>query len=200
MPLPVPVPEDSVSEESDDREGATVEETFELFSAQAPKGWRVELIEGEIYVVPPAKGQHEKIVTELVEQVIARRTDKELRNSTGIGLYLPGVNGTMRVIPDLVIAPRDSFDAPQEWHAPDPALLVAEVASPSTASRDRVLKIRAYARAGIPVYLMIDREADEVVVCSEPDGDDYTHKSLHKLGTEVPLPAPLGFTLDTAAF
>ncbi|MFF2778714.1 Uma2 family endonuclease [Streptomyces sp. NPDC058052] len=200
MAMPVPGLEDGTSEDPNDREGATVEETFELFSAQAPKGWRVELIDGEIYVVPPAKGPHEKIVTELVEQVIARRTDKELRNSTGIGLHLPGGNGTLRVIPDLVVAPRDSFDAPREWHAPDPVLLVAEVASPSTASRDRVLKIRAYARAGIPVYLLIDREADEVVVCSEPVGDDYTHKSLHKLGAEVPLPAPLGFSLDTAAF
>ncbi|GAA3069366.1 Uma2 family endonuclease [Streptomyces roseofulvus] len=200
MAMPLPVPEDTLSGEPDDREGATVEETFELFSAQAPKGWRVELIEEEIYVVPPAKGPHEKIVTELVEQVIAHRTDKDLRNSTGIGLSLPGANGTVRVVPDLVIAPRDSFDAPQEWHAPDPVLLVAEVASPSTASRDRVLKIRAYARAGIPVYLMIDREAGEAVVCSEPVDDDYAHKSIHKLGTEVPLPPPLGFTLDTAAF
>ena len=48
MAMPLPVPEDTLSGEPDDREGATVEETFELFSAQAPKGWRVELIEEEI--------------------------------------------------------------------------------------------------------------------------------------------------------
>ncbi|MEU9293339.1 Uma2 family endonuclease [Streptomyces sp. NPDC048266] len=106
----------------------------------------------------------------------------------------------MRVIPDLVIAPRDCFDDQQEWHAPDPVLLVAEVTSSSTASRDRVQKIRAYARAGIPVYLLIDRDADEAVVCSEPSGDDYGHKSIHKLGTAVALPHPLGFDLDTSAF
>ncbi|WP_406066681.1 Uma2 family endonuclease [Streptomyces sp. NBC_01077] len=198
--MPLPVPEDAFSEGLPDREGASTQETFELFSALAPKGWRVELIEGEIYVVPPANGEHEKIVTELVEQVIARRVDKELRNSTGIGLYLPGTNGTVRVIPDLVIAPRDSFDDQQEWHAPDPVLLVAEVSSSSTASRDRVQKIRAYARAGIPVYLMIDREAGEAVVCSGPTTDDYSHKSIHKLGTQVPLPSPLGFQLDTSEF
>ncbi|MEU2549221.1 Uma2 family endonuclease [Streptomyces roseolus] len=202
MPLPPPVPlqGDSVSEEPEDREGATVEETFELFSTMAPKGWRVELIEGEIYVVPPANGEHEEIVTEVVEQVIARRADKELRNFTGVGLSLPGAGDTARVIPDLVIAPKGSFADQQEWHAPDPVLLVAEVTSTSTAGRDRVQKIRAYARAGIPAYLMIDREAGEAVVCSEPEGDDYTHKSIHKLGTEVALPAPLGFTLDTAEF
>ncbi|CAM5553262.1 Uma2 family endonuclease [Streptomyces narbonensis] len=70
----------------------------------------------------------------------------------------------------------------------------------STAIRDRVQKIQAYARAGIPVYLLIDREAGEAVVCSEPSGDDFGHKSIHKLGTVVPLPGPLGFELDTSAF
>ncbi|MFD4377179.1 Uma2 family endonuclease [Streptomyces sp. NPDC058486] len=86
------------------------------------------------------------------------------------------------------------------WQCPDPVLLVAEVTSAATASRDRGLKNRVYARGGIPLYLVVDKEADEVVVCSEPEGDDYTHKSIHKLGAEVPLPAPLGFTLDTAEF
>ncbi|MFE1343319.1 Uma2 family endonuclease [Streptomyces sp. NPDC058757] len=198
MPLPAPGEAFSDSEETPDFEGASVRETFELFSASAPKGWRVELIEGEIYVVPPANGEHEEIVSELSGQV--RDHDKGLGRYTGIGLSLPGVNDVVRVIPDLAIAPKGSFGDEQDWHAPDPVLLVAEVTSASTASRDRVLKIRAYARAEIPVYLLIDRETGEAVVCSEPMGDDYAHKSLHKLGTEVPLPAPLGFTLDTSEF
>ncbi|MEV8587064.1 Uma2 family endonuclease [Streptomyces sp. NPDC051180] len=181
-----------------DREGASPEETFELFSAIAPKGWRVELIEGEIHVVPPANGEHEEIVSELNGQV--RDHDKNVGRYTGIGLALSGTADTVRVIPDLVIAPKGSFDDQQEWHAPDAVLLVAEVTSASTATRDRVQKIRAYARAGIPLYLLVDREAGEAVVCSGPADDDYDHKSVHKLGTVVPLPHPLGFDLDTSAF
>ncbi|MFF6870348.1 MULTISPECIES: Uma2 family endonuclease [unclassified Streptomyces] len=198
MALPLPIPEDAFSEGTPDREGASVQETFELFSALAPKGWRVELIEEEIHVVPPANGEHEEIVSEVNGQV--RDHDKGVGRYTGIGLGLPGTADTARVIPDLVIAPKGSFADQQEWHAPDPVLLVAEVTSSSTASRDRVQKIRAYARAGIPLYLLIDREAGEAVVCSGPAGDDYDHKSVHKLGTPVPIPAPLGFTLDTAEF
>ncbi|MFE9043060.1 Uma2 family endonuclease [Streptomyces sp. NPDC007818] len=198
MAMPLPASDEASPVERPDFEVATAQETFELFSAQAPKGWRVELIEGEIYVVPPADGEHEEIVSELSGQV--RDHDRGLGRYTGIGLSLPGTSDPVRVIPDLAIAPKGSFGDAQDWHAPDAVLLVAEVTSASTASRDRGLKIRAYARAGIPVYLLIDREADEAVVCSEPHGDDYTHKSLHKLGAEVPLPAPLGFTLDTAAF
>ncbi|MFE6072232.1 hypothetical protein [Streptomyces sp. NPDC056525] len=60
--------------------------------------------------------------------------------------------------------------------------------------------IRAYARGGIPLYLLIDREAGEAVVGSEPSGGDFGHKSVHKLGTVVALPHPLGFALDTSAF
>ncbi|MCX5392103.1 hypothetical protein [Streptomyces sp. NBC_00094] len=63
-----------------------------------------------------------------------------------------------------------------------------------------VQEIRAYARAGIPVHLLIDRGAGEAVVCSEPVGDAYAHKFIHTLGTVVPLPYPLGFELDTSAF
>ncbi|NML53894.1 Uma2 family endonuclease [Streptomyces sp. R302] len=198
MAMPLPTPEETSPEELPDVDDASVQTTFELFSASAPRGWRVELIEGEIYVVPPANGEHEEIVSELSGQV--RDHDKGLGRYTGIGLSLPGTDDTVRVIPDLAIAPKGSFGDKQDWHAPDPVLLVAEVTSTSTAGRDRGLKIRAYARAAIPVYLLIDREAGEAVVCSEPVGDDYTHKSIHRLGAEVPLPAPLGFTLDTAEF
>lgn len=199
MAMPLPVPGDEFSDDVEpDHEGASVDQTFQLFSAAAPKGWRVELIEGEIYVVPPANGHHEEIVSELSGQF--RDHDKGTGRYTGIGLSLPGTSDTIHVIPDLVIAPKGSFDDQQEWHAPDPVLLVAEVTSASTASRDRVQKIRGYARAGIPLYLLIDRDAGEVVVCSSPVGDDYAHKSSHKLGMPVPLPYPFGFEIDTSEF
>ncbi|WP_307840870.1 Uma2 family endonuclease [Streptomyces sp. GESEQ-4] len=70
----------------------------------------------------------------------------------------------------------------------------------STAVRDREKKIRGYARAGIPVYLLIDREEGEVIVYSEPSGDDYAKSPKRKLGLAVPLPEPLGFELDTGEF
>ncbi|MGO4635548.1 Uma2 family endonuclease [Streptomyces sp. 2RAF24] len=194
MALPVPG-DDLYADGPPGYEGASVEQTFELFSAAAPKGWRVELTEGEIKVVPPANGEHEEIVSELSGQV--RDHDKMLGRYTGIGLSLP--DGS-KVIPDLVIAPKGSYSDRQEWHATSAVLLVAEVTSTSTAGRDRLQKIRGYARAGIPIYLVIDREKGEAVVCSEPAGDDYTHKAAHKLGAIAQLPHPLGFDLDTSEF
>lgn len=147
-----------------DHTGASVEQVFELFSATAPKGWRVELIGGEICVTSPVNGEHEEIV------------------------------------PDLVIAPKGSFSDREEWHDPSPVLLVAEVTSDSTAERDREQKIQGYARAGIPLYLLIDREVGEAVVHAEPSANEYAESSRCKLGLTVSLPAPLGFELDTAEF
>ncbi|MER6128763.1 Uma2 family endonuclease [Streptomyces sp. NPDC001795] len=98
------------------------------------------------------------------------------------------------------MAPKGTFRGKEAWHDPSGALLVAEVTSTSTADRDRDKKIHGYARAGIPVYLLIDREEGAVAVYSDPSGDDYARGAKHKLGPTVPLPSPLGFDLDTAEF
>jgi Uma2 family endonuclease len=175
-----------------------IEEAFSQVGAAAPAGWRVELIEGEIHVTPPANGEHEEYVSEVSGQV--RDHSKEYGRYTGIGLNVPGASQTGHVIPDLVVAPKGTFDNKEEWHDPAPVLMVVEVTSDSTAGNDRGKKIRGYARAGIPVYLLIDREAGQVTVCASPQGDDYSTKNLSKIGLSVPLPAPLGFDLDTAEF
>jgi Uma2 family endonuclease len=183
-----------------DNSDSSVETAFERLSAAAPLGWRVELIEGEICVTPPANGEHEGIVSRLNRQIIRKDPDDFLFTYTGIGLNVPGASKTGHVVPDLVVAPDGCFDDEKQWHDSLPVLLVAEVTSPGTADRDRDKKIRGYARAGIPIYLLIDREEAEVVVYSEPSDDDYTQAPKHKLGLTVPLPAPFGFELDTSKF
>ncbi|MFF5483541.1 hypothetical protein ACFY5C_40375 [Streptomyces sp. NPDC012935] len=52
-------------------------------------------------------------------------------------------------------------------------LVVALVALPG---------VHGYARAGIPVYLLIDCEEGEVTVHSEPSGDAYTKRARHRVG------------------
>ncbi|WP_237551465.1 MULTISPECIES: Uma2 family endonuclease [unclassified Streptomyces] len=101
-----------------------LEDAFSRLSAAAPDGWRVELIEGEIHVTPPANGEHEEYVSEAADQITTRRQDQSLRNYTGIGLNVPGASQTGHVIPDLVVAPKGTFDNKEEWHDPAPVLMV----------------------------------------------------------------------------
>lgn len=138
---------------ADDGTESSVEHAFDALRAASPEGWRVELIAGEIHVVPPANGEHEEIVSEISDQVTRRRKNGEARTYTGLGLFVPDASPTGKVVRDLVIAPKGSFGDTAEYHDPAPVLLVGEVTSRSTAAQDRGPKLRGYARAGIPCYL-----------------------------------------------
>ncbi|GAA2052781.1 hypothetical protein GCM10009757_27120 [Streptomyces cheonanensis] len=64
--------------------------------------------------------------------------------------------------------------------------------------RDRTLERRCYARAGIPLYLLCDRELETVTLHSEPGSNDYRTVLSVTYGKSLLLPEPFGFELETA--
>ena len=82
---------------------------------------------------------------------------------------------------------------------PDGIELVLEVTS-SRPDLDRHAKRRAYAGAGIPLYLLVDRQHRRVTLFSHPAHDDYSRTSAAAFGDRLDLPKPFDFALDTAAF
>ncbi|WP_375336016.1 Uma2 family endonuclease [Nocardia sp. SYP-A9097] len=62
----------------------------------------------------------------------------------------------------------------------------------------RVEKPRAYAEAGIPIYLLIDRDTCETIVYSLPVDGVYSLPVRLPFGAQVELPAPVEIALDTA--
>ncbi|NGN65759.1 Uma2 family endonuclease [Streptomyces sp. A7024] len=189
-----------MSDSADSSTAASIDEAFEALSAATPEGWRVELIEGEIHVVPPANGEHEGIVNLMVEQVVERRKDRRWTTRTGLGLLISGISPTGKVVPDLVIVPRGSYMDELEYHDPSEVVLVGEVTSRSTGASDRSSKLRGYARAKIPFYLLVDRDADAVSLYSEPSSGQYTREATVAMSKTIVLPHPLGFELDTSEF
>jgi Uma2 family endonuclease len=195
------MPERGTHADAELRSGASTEEVFEAISATVGKGWRVELIEGDIHVVPPANGEHEEFVSETVDQIVSGRADRSVRVYTGLGLiFRTDETSGDRLIPDLVVAPKGSFADDLEYHDPDPVLMVGEVTSKSTRDADLKKKLRSYARAEIPVYLLIDRTENTVTVYSEPSRGTYEQRRTVPVGKVLPLPEPLGFDLDTGEF
>ncbi|WP_394816890.1 Uma2 family endonuclease [Streptomyces lonegramiae] len=71
-----------------------------------------------------------------------------------------------RARPDGVLAPEGRFAGEGEWSDTDGVLMTVEVTSHDgdTHRGDRGDKPAAYAAAGIPVYLLVDRDACAVVV------------------------------------
>lgn len=58
-------------------------------------------------------------------------------------------------------------------------------------------KPRAYAEAGVPVHLLIDRDSGEAAVHSEPENGAYQLLVTVPFGKSVDLPDPVGIQLDT---
>jgi Uma2 family endonuclease len=173
-----------------------------FLALETPEGFRAELIDGEIVVAPPPDGNHEDIISQLIKQVV-RSSAVEMDMSPTKGLKVPsrGKAEEGRAIPDCTFAPtslRLFRDAPP-WMSPQGVAMVAEVAS-SRAEVDREDKRRAYAAAGIPLYLLVDRQRDKVTLFSAPSGGDYVHAQTVPFGSGTELPDPFAFTLDTAGF
>jgi Uma2 family endonuclease len=100
---------------------------------------------------------------------------------------------------DALLAPPGTFAGDGEWSDPDGVLMAVEVTShdSDTNQRDRIDKRDGYAAAGIPIYLLIDRDDSTVSVYRRPEDGRYRSVTTLVFGDPVKLPAPVGFTLET---
>jgi Uma2 family endonuclease len=171
-----------------------------FLALDTPEGFRAELIEGEIVVTPPPDGDHEDYIGLIVNQVIRRsRTDMQFSGNKGLKLRRGGECPKDHVVPDGTFAPVELrlYRGADSWMPCDGVAMVMEVTS-SKPQADREAKRRCYARAGIPLYLLVDRDTAQVTVFSEPKEDDYREHCARPFGKPVTLPEPFAFDLDTA--
>ncbi|MFI6596871.1 Uma2 family endonuclease [Nonomuraea sp. NPDC050536] len=172
-------------------------EQFQRFAAGAPEGYRVEQINGEVYVTPPAGGDHDINVAEIASQILAHHGQWWTFENRGLMIkdYRNGHS-----IPDgVVVDSRRAFAGQPEWADASPVLALIEVTSSGHEDQDRIGKRDAYARAGIGMYLLVDRQRREVTVFSAPEDDRYGDVHTVPYGKPLALPEPLVFTLDTSS-
>ncbi|WP_274914843.1 Uma2 family endonuclease [Streptomyces sp. WZ-12] len=183
---------------------ATDKETLLDFflSLDTPEGFRAELVEGELVVTPPTDGDHEDYLGIINEQVYGQSATP-MRSSGGKGLVLSssGDHPADHVIPNATFAPRSLrlFRGAPPWMPSDGVAMVVEVTS-SKPRNDREGKRYAYARAGIPLYLLVDHDRSAVTLFSEPSDGDYGGSTTVPFGKALPLPAPFSFDLETTEF
>lgn len=153
-------------------------------------------------MAPPPDGDHEDYIDLLIDQVKEKsKVRMQSSGHKGLRLVSGGLCPKNHVIPDATFAPREVrlFRGAPPWMEPNGVAMVAEVTS-SKPDQDRITKRHCYARAAIPLYLLIDREKSQVSLFSKPLRDEYTEVHLTPFGDSVALPAPFDFELDTKDF
>ncbi|MEU0070732.1 Uma2 family endonuclease [Streptomyces sp. NPDC006332] len=172
---------------------------------ELPEGYRAEIIEGVIEVSPTGRYSHSQIIFLLREALgdFLRGGDFAARHDTNI------IHDGSALIPDLFVVVRD----PERYVTDDGLGLTAaavrvifEVVSPGKRNqdRDRVRKRREYARAGIPIYVLIDDYDGQgaVTVFTGPRPDKADWEDIHRVpyGTDVTIPEgpAKGFVIDEA--
>jgi len=157
---------------------------------------RYEILDGELAVSPSPTSRH---------QLVSHNLDVALSNwvrAHGLGRMWAApldliLADTVVTQPDLIyvsksrsaIVSRRGLDA-----APD---LVIEILSDSTAARDRGVKMRIYARHGIPRYWIVDPDARTLEVYSLRDGA-YECAAAYRDGDALAVDVPDGFTINLA--
>jgi Uma2 family endonuclease len=168
------------------------------YELDVPKGVRAELIDGELVVSPTGSVWHSEAVDELMDQLFELKRRRGWRFHTYLTAHIPPTRE--RLIPDLMVAPKEAPPFGECELLSPGALLVAEVVSPWSRRRDREVKPRAYAQGGVPLYLLIDRFASPPAVSlfSEPGEQGYGKSQVAAAGEPLRLPKPFGIALDTA--
>lgn len=194
-----PIPEETDVGAAESKTRALTQEGFEELAHRASQlsdAVRLEFIDGKIGEKALPDGDHDEVIAWLASMCIQANASWWLYTERGLRVetYRKG-----NARPDGSLAPRGTFAGQGEWANVDGVLMTVEVTSRDhdTDRRDRAEKPKAYAEAGIPVYLLIDRDACEVKVHSQPDGGRYEMLLTVPFGKVVTLPDPVGIDLDT---
>ncbi|HEY0700606.1 MAG TPA: Uma2 family endonuclease [Micromonospora sp.] len=144
--------------------------------------------------VPPQRAWHARLVTALVLSLMEQApTDVEVERAMTIRL-----DERNRPEPDLLVTTAP-YDPDRTFYTPDQVLLVVEVVSPESAHRDRTVKLRKYAEAGIANYWRVEDEAGSPVVHAyELDGPtrSYAPTGIHHHELRTPTPFAIELDLD----
>jgi Uma2 family endonuclease len=127
-------------------------------------GKRYEAIDGELYVTAAPSRRHQRISSNL-ESALRSLLDDAGHGwvyDAPIGVEFPETEEGVQ--PDIIFVARQAAPKLVDEGIRGPPNLVVEVLSPSTASRDRSVKLKLYRRQGVAQYWIVDPDGETVEV------------------------------------
>jgi Uma2 family endonuclease len=153
---------------------------------------RVELIEGEIYVLSPLFRPHGAALADITAAFhIALRG-----NAFGLRLYSPtSARLDNHSLPeaDLIVATIEDDD----FVSGSSARLMVEVAY-SSLRHDLGRKAKLYARTGVPEYWVVDVKGRKIIRMADPVDETFARRDEFAFGDAIPSVTIEGLTIDTS--
>ena len=143
---------------------------------------RTELINGEIIKMSPINRPHAYFVGLLAEVLVS-----DLRYKAYIGIQSTlYINEYSMPQPDIYVA-RFREDRYKNNHpSAEDTLLIIELAD-SSRRFDQKVKLKLYAKAGIPEYWIVNIPDEQLEIYRDPTGEKYALKEVIKKGKEHSL-------------
>ncbi|MGW1724905.1 Uma2 family endonuclease [Streptomyces sp. NPDC002306] len=175
----------------------TLDEMFErLEKMPVPEGYKVEIVEGTVFMAPQ-RDTHWEIILDIVEQLRTKYPRRRVKSDVRID-YPGHLNGFATDVTAMVEGAARTEDG--RWRYED-VEFVAEVISKGTAANDYGPKKTAYAVAEVPVYLIADPYQGKCHLFTQPKGGEYVSELTVVFGTDIDLTATsVGLTLTTEEF
>ncbi|MER5444679.1 Uma2 family endonuclease [Streptomyces sp. NPDC002764] len=174
----------------------TLDKLFESLERTTPEGYKVEIVEGGIFMTPQ-RDTHWEIILDIVEQLRTKYPRRRVKSDVRID-YPGHLNGFAT---DVTLVSQDAEkDEKGLWSYQD-VEFVADVISKGTAHNDYGPKKTAYAVAEVPVYLIADPYQGKCHVFTQPKDGDYVTETTVSFGGDVDLTVTdVGLTLKTDEF
>ncbi|MFJ9838919.1 Uma2 family endonuclease [Kitasatospora sp. NPDC101155] len=162
-------------------------------SMDAPEGFHAEIIEGTITLSPTVGTRHFAVNRPVLHGLYGNLRGSDWTSGNVCNI----IHGLKVLIPDVFVGPRhvEEIDHPEGLGLLASGIaLVVETVSPGAEARqrDHVLKRRAYAAAGIPVYVIIDDYDDggTVTILTGPDRERraYGYSARIPYGRKAVIP------------
>ncbi|MFB6716173.1 MULTISPECIES: Uma2 family endonuclease [unclassified Streptomyces] len=149
-----------------------------------------ELIDGSLVFMSPQRKFHTRTMW-LLEQALLAHLPQDLDVDREMTIRIDKRN---RPEPDMVVYRAEAdTGADQTWYEPEDVVLVVEVVSPDSQDRDRDVKPRKYAAAGVVHFWRVEADADGLPIVYvyelDPARQSYTPTGIYhnKLKLDVPF-------------
>lgn len=166
--------------------------------AQLPDddGKRYEVLEGELVVSPAPTRRHQRAAGNMF--AFPQRAEQAGYGEVYVAPFEVYFAEHEVAHPDVFFIRRDRLGIVTEAKVEGAPDLIAEVLSPSTRGRDRGVKLRIYARHGVPSYWVIDPDARTVQPYILRTGA-YVEEPVLGVGQALTCPLFPDLALDVAS-